>query len=230
CFNDIRSFGKGYEEFYKKARSMGINFLAGIPSEVRKAQDGTLSVIIYEKIINKLLEIHGDMVVLACGLIPGEELSKISEVFRIPRSADGFLLEAHPKLRPLETSRSGIFLAGACQGPKDIPDSVAQASGAAAKVIDLLLKGEIDIEPLKAVVNEDFCSGCRICESVCPFDAISIKTDIINGVERPKAQIIDVKCQGCGVCSSTCPTRAIEMQHYTYNQISAQIHAALAVK
>lgn len=143
CFNDIRAFGKGHEEFYEKARSLNIKFLAGIPSEVRGSPDGTLYISVYEKVLNKLLELQADLVVLTNGVVPGSNLEKISDIFHIPRSADGFLLEVHPEMRPLESPTAGIFLAGTCQGPKDIPDTIAQASGAAAKAIELLSKKEI---------------------------------------------------------------------------------------
>ncbi|MCK4424691.1 CoB--CoM heterodisulfide reductase iron-sulfur subunit A family protein, partial [Candidatus Bathyarchaeota archaeon] len=144
----------------------------------------------------------------------------------VSRSADGFLLEAHPKLRPLESPTAGIFLAGTCQGPKDIPDTVAQASGAAAKVIDLLSSGEIELEPLRAVVNKDSCSGCRMCESVCSYNAVEMKTEKINGMENLRAEVVEAMCQGCGLCASACPAGAIEMQHYTDEQVLAQVYAA----
>jgi heterodisulfide reductase subunit A len=227
CFNDLRSFGKGYEEFYRRARDLDVNFIGGVPSDIRSAVDGSLWFDVYERGTNKLLELHADLVVLANGLVPNEDLSKISELFHASKSADGFLLEAHPKLRPLESSTAGIFLAGACQGPKDIPDTVAQASGAAAKVMDLLSRGEIELEPLKAVVNEDACSGCRICESLCPFTAIEMKKQDRNG-EGFRAEVIEAVCQGCGLCCSACPTGAIKLQQYTDPQISAQVEAALA--
>lgn len=225
CFNDLRAFGKGYEEFYRRARDLGINFVAGLPSEIHSATDGSLYFDVYDRGTNKLLEMHPDLVVLANGLVPSSDLGKISELFHASRSADGFLLEAHPKLRPLESPTAGVFLAGTCQGPKDIPDSVAQASGAAVKVIDLLSSGEIELEPLKAVVNEDLCSGCRICESVCPYAAIEMKTEIIDDVERLTAEVVEAMCQGCGLCASACPVNAIEMQHYTNEQVLAQVHA-----
>lgn len=147
CFNDLRSFGKGYEEFYQRARDQGICFVAGIPSDIRNATDGSLNFDVFEACTSKLLEIHADIVVLANGLVPSKDIEKINKLFHVSRSADGFLLEAHPKLRPLESPTAGIFLAGACQGPKDIPDTVAQASGAAAKAIDLLLTGKSNLNP-----------------------------------------------------------------------------------
>jgi len=226
CFNDLRAFGKGYEEFYERARGLDINFIAGLPSDIRSAADGSLYSDVYDRGINKLLEIHADLVVLANGLVPNSDFDKISELFRVSRSADGFLLEAHPKLRPLESPTAGIFLAGTCQGPKDIPDTVAQASGAASKAIDLLSSGEIELEPLRAVVNKDSCSGCRICESVCPYNAVEMKTEEINGVENLRAEVVEAMCQGCGLCASACPAGAIEMQHYTDEQVLAQVYAA----
>lgn len=225
CFNDLRAFGKGYEEFYRRARDLDINFIAGLPSEIHNAANGSLYFDVYDRGTNKLFEMHSDLVVLANGLVPSSDIGKISELFHASRSADGFLLEAHPKLRPLESPTVGVFLAGACQGPKDIPDTVAQASGAAAKIIDLLWSGEIELEPLKAIVNKDLCSGCRICESVCPYVAIEMKTEMTEDIERLRAEVVEAMCQGCGLCASACPVDAIKMQHYTGEQILAQVHA-----
>jgi heterodisulfide reductase subunit A len=197
--------------------------VAGIPSDIRVAADGSLYFDVFERGTNKLLEMHANMVVLANGLVPSSDIARINELFHASRSADGFLLEAHPKLRPLECSTAGIFLAGACQGPKDIPDTVAQASGAAAKVIDLLSSGEIELEPLKAVVDEDLCSGCRVCESICPFVAVEMKKE----GEKLRAEAIEAMCQGCGLCSAACPTGAIKIQQYSREQVVAQVNAAL---
>jgi heterodisulfide reductase subunit A len=169
------------------------------------------------------------MVILANGLVPSSAIADMNEVFHAPRSADGFLLEAHPKLRPLECPTAGIFLAGACQGPKDIPDTVAQASGAAAKAISLLSSGEIELEPLKAVVNKDLCSGCQICVSLCPFTAIEIQKEYKDGLERLRAEIVEAMCQGCGLCSAACPTSAIKMQQYSDKQVLAQVQSVLNV-
>jgi heterodisulfide reductase subunit A len=227
CFIDLRAFGKGYDEFYRRARDMDIDFIAGLPSEIHSAADGSLYFDVYDKGTNKLLEMHADLVVLGNGLVPNSDLGNISALFHASRSADGFLLEAHPKLRPLETAVGGIFLAGACQGPKDIPDTVAQASGAAAKAMDLLSSGEIELEPLKAVVDKDLCSGCRICESICPFIAIEMKPEIVDGKETIRAEVIEAMCQGCGLCSSACPTGAIKIQQYSNKQVLTQVEAAL---
>jgi heterodisulfide reductase subunit A len=227
CFNDLRSFGKGYEEFYRRARDMDINFVAGIPSDIRMATDGSLYFDVFERGTNKLLEMHADLAVLANGLVPSEDIKKINELFHASRSADGFLLEAHPKLRPLEWSTAGIFLAGTCQGPKDVPDTVAQASGAAAKAMDLLSSGEIELEPLKAIVEKDLCSGCRVCGSLCPFLAIEMKNEKEDDAEKVRAEVIEAMCQGCGLCSAACPTGAIKIQQYGNKQVLAQVDAAL---
>jgi heterodisulfide reductase subunit A len=229
CYIDLRSFGKGYEEFYRRARDLDIDFVAGVPSEIHCAQDGTLYFDVFEKGTNKLIEIRADLVVLANGLVPSGDVARVNELFHASRSADGFLLEAHPKLRPLESSTAGIFLAGACQGPKDIPDTVAQASGAAAKIVDLLSSGEIELEPLKAFVDKDLCSGCRVCESVCPFLAIEIKPEVAGGEERLMAEVIEAMCQGCGACCAACPTGAVRAKHFTDEQVLAQVEAACAV-
>lgn len=225
CFNDMRAFGKGYDEFYRRARDLDVNFVAGLPSDIRSDVNGALYFDVYDRGTNKLLEMRPDLVVLANGLVPNTDIGKISALIHVSRSADGFLLEAHPKLRPLESVMAGIFLAGACQGPKDVPDTVAQASGAAVKVIDLLASGEIELEPLKAVVDEDLCSGCRLCESVCPFLAIEVKSENVEGAERLRAEVVEAMCQGCGLCISACPTKAIKMWHYTDKQVLAQVQA-----
>jgi heterodisulfide reductase subunit A len=228
CFNDMRAFGKGYDEFYRRARDLDINFVSGLPSDIRGEANDSLHFDVYDKGTNKLLELRPDLVVLANGLVPNDDLGSTSGLFHVPRSADGFLLEAHPKLRPLESAVAGIFLAGTCQGPKDIPDTVAQASGTASKVIDLLASGEIEIEPMKAVVDKDLCSGCHICESVCPFIAIETKTEKVNDEERLRAEVVEAMCQGCGLCVSACPSNAIKMRHCTDEQVLAQVQAAYA--
>lgn len=227
CYNDMRSFGKAYEEFYERARRMGIEFVKGLPSEVRTSSDHSLHFDVYESNTNKLLEIKADLIVLASGLIPAPDFAELQNILRIPRGPDGFFLETHPKLQPLETPTRGIFLAGACQSPKDIPDTVSQASGAAMKAAELLATGEVEIEPLIAVVEEDLCSGCRVCESTCPYQAIQMKTETVEGKERSVAEVLEAVCQGCGACAVACPTRAIDMQHYRKEQILAQVAAAV---
>ena len=226
CFNDIRAFGKGFEEFYKRARDMGIEFVRGLPSEVRATQDKSLYFEVYDSAINKQLQVNVDIVVLATGLEKSPDFDKLQALLHVPRSADGFFMETHPKLRPFDTPIAGIFLAGACQGPKDIPDTVAQASGAAMKAVELLSKGEIEIEPLMAEVNSAVCSGCAICKTVCPFEAVQLKTEKVDGKEKTVAEILEAVCQGCGACGTACPAGAIKMKHFTDKQIVEQVKAA----
>jgi heterodisulfide reductase subunit A len=225
CYNDMRAFGKAYEEFFNRARRMGVKFVKGLPSEV-KAIDGSLHFDVYESTTSKLLEIQADLVVLASGLVPSPDYVQLQSILRIPRSPDGFFLEVHPKLRPLETPTRGIFLAGVCQSPKDIPDTVSQASGAAMRAVALLTSGEVEIEPLTATVDEDLCSGCKICESICPYQAIEMETKTTKNEERSIARVLEAVCQGCGACAVACPTHAIDMKHYRQEQILAQIRAA----
>jgi len=226
CFNDMRAFGKGFEEFYQRARSMGVEFIHGLPSEVRMAQDGSLYFDVYDSGTSKLLQVNADLLVLAAGLVKSPDYNKLQAILRVPRSKDGFFLETHPKLKPLDTPMAGIFLAGTCQGPKDIPDTVAQASGAAMKAVDLLSKGEIEIEPLMGVVDVDLCSGCGVCETVCAFSAIQMKNEKTQNKEKRCAEIIEAVCQGCGACAAACPVNAIKMMHFTDEQILAQVKAA----
>jgi len=227
CYNDMRTFGKAYEEFYGRARRMGINFVKGLPSEVKASSDNSLRFDVYESNTSKLLEVHADLVVLASGLVSSPDFAELQSILRITRSPDGFFLETHPKLQPLETPTRGIFLAGTCQSPKDIPDTVSQASGAAMKAVELLATGEVEIEPLVAVVEESLCSGCRICESICPYQAIKMEGKTVEGEEKNIAKILAAVCQGCGACSVACPTHAIDMQHYRQEQILAQIKVAV---
>jgi len=227
CYNDMRAFGKGYEEFYDRARHMDIKFVKGLPSEVSVLADDSLCFDVFESNTNKLLEAHVDLIVLASGLVSSPDFAELQSVLRIPRSPDGFFSESHPKLKPSETPTKGIFIAGSCQSPKDIPDTVSQASGAAMKAAELLVTGEVEIEPLITVVDDLLCSGCRICESVCPYQAIEMETKNINGEEKSVAKVLEAVCQGCGVCTVACPTRAIDLQHYKQEQILSQIKAAV---
>jgi len=226
CYNDMRTFGKAYEEFYTRARSLGVKFVNGLPSEVKLSPNNSLCFDVYDSNTNKLLEVKTDLLVLASGLVPSSDIADLQNILRIPRSPDGFFLERHPKLQPLETPTRGIFLAGNCQSPKDIPDTVSQASGAAMKAVELLGKGEVEIEPLIAIIDENLCSGCRICESACPYNAIEMEAKIVEDKEGSIAKILEAVCQGCGACSASCPTNAIDMQHYRREQIMAQVAAA----
>ncbi len=219
-YMDIRAFGKGYEEFYKSAQEdYGIKFIRGRPGEISedpKTKD--LILVVEDTLLGESLEIELDMVVLSVGMEPPEGSDEIQKLLKVSRSSDGFFMEAHPKLRPVDTLTDGVFLAGAAQGPKDIPDCVAQGSAAAARAAIPMSSGEVEIEPIIATVTPDLCIGCRICEKVCDFGSIEI-------VDR-KAVINEVLCKGCGSCAGACPTGAMQIRHFKDDQIMAMIDAA----
>ena len=218
CYTDIRSFGKGYEEFYRNIRGMKTNFFRGRPSEVRKSGDN-LTIDIFDTTTNKLFEISTELVVLVPALVSRTDAGDLSRVLRISQSADGFYLEAHPKLRPIDTFTGGIFIAGCCQAPKDIQDSVAQASGAAARAANILSKKELESEPLISSVDEDLCSGCTTCISVCPYNAI----ETIKDGDKAHAKVNEALCMGCGLCVATCPSGAMQQHGFKDKQLKPMI-------
>jgi len=224
---DMRTAGKEFEEFYQRARSSGVVFVRGRPGEiVEHLQTHNLRIIAEDADSGCLFENEVDMVILAVGLKPAKDVQDLTKKLRLSRSADGFLLEAHPKLRPAETTMDGVYLAGCAQFPKDIPDTVAQAGNAAAVAAGLLSRDVIEIVPLNAVVNADNCIGCGLCESLCPYGAIRLE----KTAQGPKAGVTETLCKGCGVCAASCPERAIAIQHYADEQIIAQIQALLGVR
>jgi heterodisulfide reductase subunit A len=215
CYMDIRSFGKGYEEFYRKIRGINTNFFRGRPSEVRPLED-YLSIDIFDTTTNKLFEIKTDMVVLVPALVARADSNEIANTLRISKGADGFLLEAHPKLKPVDTSTNGIFIAGCCQGPKDIQDTVAQASAAAARAANILSKEELEAEPQISCVNDDLCSGCGTCVSVCAYNAIEL---VKEKNEKIHAKVNEALCLGCGACVVACPSGAMQQHGFKDKQI-----------
>lgn len=222
CYTDIRSFGKGYEEFYRNIRGMKTNFFRGKPSEVRNSKDH-LKMDIFDTTTNKLFEINTDMVVLVPALVPRSDADELTRIIHISQSGDGFYLEAHPKLRPMDTFTDGIFIAGCCQGPKDIQDSVAQASGAAARAANILSKKELEAEPLISVVDEDLCSGCGTCISVCSFNAI----ELVKEDGKSHAKVIEGLCKGCGSCVGACPSGAMQQRGFKDKQILPMVEETI---
>ena len=217
-YTDVRAFGKGFEEFYNRIQGEDITYRRrelDDPIEVKKKGD---------KVVVKAKghpDIDADLVVLATGIVPREDSKEFVRVLNINRSADGFLLEAHPKLRPVDTFTEGIFLAGCCQSPKDIPDAVAQASGAAVRASQPLAQGKVVVEAISSVIDEDLCSGCRTCEQMCAYSALEFDS------ENKVMKVNDVMCKGCGSCASACPSGAITMRHFDMKQILAQIGGML---
>jgi len=219
-YMDIRAFGKGYEEFYRQAQEdYGIKFVRGRPGEiVEEPRSKNPQVRVEDTLLGEPLEVDLDMVVLATGMEPARDSENVQRLLRLSRSADGFFAEAHPKLGPVDTLNDGVYLAGTCQGPKDIPDSVAQASAAAAHAGIPMGKGVVEIEPIVAYVDKEKCIGCRICERTCDFNVINMK-------DR-KAEVNEAICKGCGACAAACPTGAMQIKHFTDEQIFNQIEAA----
>ncbi len=216
---DMRAAGKGYEEFYKRIQKEGIHFIRGKAAEI-EPEDGRLIVRAEDTLLGKPIEVAVDMVVLATGMVPTKDAQDVARIFGISRSRDGFFLEAHPKLRPVSTATDGVFLAGCCQGPKDIPDTVAQASAAASQAIILMNKGVVEIEPITAEVIEERCSGCGECVLACPYRAIE--------VSEGKAMVNTALCKGCGTCAATCLAKAIVTHHFTDEELVAQVVGILS--
>jgi heterodisulfide reductase subunit A len=217
---DINAFGKGYQEFYKRVREEGIFFIRGKGSEIFR-RDGRLIVEAEDTLLGTPVEIPVDMVVLGTGLTARRDAEKIARVFGISQSADGFLMEAHPKLRPVATNVDGIFLAGCCQGPKDIPDTVAHASAAAAEAMTLVTRGEIEVEPTTTSIDQEICAGCKLCIEVCPYTAIEFLE--IKGI----SSVNEALCKGCGACTAVCPSKAARQKHYTQDQVLAEVEGLL---
>jgi heterodisulfide reductase subunit A len=217
---DIRAFGKGFEELYTRAREEGVRFIRGRPSEIQEdPQTHHLKVFVEDQIENRFSAPEFDMVVLSIGADPPDP-----DVVPIPlaRGADGFLLEAHPKLRPVDTTSRGIFIAGGVESPKDIKDSVTQASAAAIRAAKLMAQREVKIEPIFAEVDSSCCTSCGTCVTRCPYGAISIEEKKVT-----PAVVNRALCEGCGTCAADCPEDCIRMNHFTDEQILEQVRAAL---
>jgi heterodisulfide reductase subunit A len=224
-YMDMRSNFKGYEEFYRRAREHGISFIRGRVSKIIETQKTKNLLIRAEDMtLGEPIELEAELVVLSTAALPKEGTDEVARILSVSRGADGFFMESHPKLKPLDTAVDGIFLAGACQGPKDIPYSVSQGSGAAARAATILSQPRWKIEPIIAEVDPMRCRNtkakCGICERACPYGAIT-------AVEGEPAQVTVAMCHGCGTCVAECPADAITQKHFTDAQILAQIRTAL---
>ncbi len=229
-YMDIRTPSKGYEEFYDRAREMGIHFIQGRPSLITE-DEATHNLFVHSEDITlgRVIENEYDMVMLNQAAIPQPDQNHMSSVLNVAQSPGGWFMEYHPKLRPIDSPTDGIFFAGACQGPKDIPSSVAQGSAAASRASRILLSERWEIEPIVAVVWPERCTAttkgraCGLCVKACPYGAVVIEGD-------KAAEIITAKCHGCGGCVAECPEDAISQLHYTDAQLLSQIRALLADK
>ena len=227
-YMDVRTPGKGYEEFYDRTREDGANYIRGRVSKIYK--EGKRLVCKGEdSLLGIPVQVEADMVILETAMVPSDNIRELTGALSISVDTDGWIQEAHPKLRPVETQTAGVFLAGTCQGPKDIPDTVAQASAAAAKVCGLLSKAEMETSPIISAVDQEICSGCGQCESLCPYQAITlIEIDSRVGAKRVKRGVADVNsglCQGCGACAGTCRAGAIDLRGFKNGQILREVDA-----
>ncbi len=222
-YRDLRAFGKDYEGFFHRTEAHGVQF-ARFDGEIRVEQrDGRLSVLATDVYTGEPTETVVDMVVLSTGAEAQADQHEVGALFGVSRSPDGFFLEKHPKLAPVETSTDGVFLAGACQGPKDIPDSVAQGAAAAAAALDLLDHGLVELEPFTAFIDSEKCGACHTCEGLCPYGAVSM----VSWNEKQVAQINEVLCKGCGACVAACPAGAATQNGFTNEQVMAEIEGML---
>lgn len=221
-YMDIRSPGKGYDEFTRRAQEdYGAKYVRGRVSRIYP-KGKKMVVVGADTLLGTQVEVEADLVVLATAVTAAPGAAQLAEKLHISYDTFGFYVESHPKLRPVETNTSGVFLAGAAQGPKDIPASVGQGSAAAAKVLALFSKDMLESDPAVAKVNENTCVGCLKCKLTCPFGAIQEK-ELRGG--KVVANVIETVCAGCGVCTSTCPCGAIQLSHFTDNQLLAEVNA-----
>ncbi len=219
---DIRAFGKGFEELYMRSRRLGVHYLRGLPGNVEELPDKRLRVAVENTTTRKLDVYDLDMLVLAQGIEPASGTRRIQEMLGLQLTSDGFFLEAHPKLQPVDAATRGVFYCGCAEGPKDIKDSVTQASAAAGRAIRLMHKGEITSEPITSEVIPEHCKSCGICVEVCPYNAITVDVK-----KKTPAVVNTAACAGCGTCAAECPFGAIIMNHFTDDQITSQIDAML---
>lgn len=227
-YMDMRTHFKGYEEFYRRARDLGINFIRGRAIHIlEEKKTKNLLIRAEDMTLGEPIELEAELVVLSTAAVPSKGSEEVARILNVTRGTDGFFMESHPKLKPIDTAVDGIFLAGACQGPKDIPYSVSQGSGAAARAATILSKPTWKIEPIIAVVDPEKCRNtkvkCGICSQRCPYGAI-------KAPEGEPAKVTTAMCHGCGTCVAECPSDAITQMHFTDAQIFAQIRAALEEK
>ena len=228
---DVRTPGKNFDEFYRRAtEEYGVHYIKGMVGKVSPKADGTLEVQASDLIMNEQLHIDADLVVLAAAIEPDKSARPLATMLTASMDTNDFFTEAHPKLRPVESPTAGIFLSGACQGPKDIPETVSQAGAAAAKVIGLLAKDKLTCNPCVAHSDELLCNGCSQCTNVCPYGAITyiekefVMPDRSKKVRRV-ASVNPAVCQGCGACTVTCPSGAMDLHGFSNRQIMAEVDA-----
>jgi len=220
---DMHAFGKGHEDFYRRSSEAKTLFLMYEKDDrpvIHKASpkdDCEMLIEVNEKLSREQIEIPADLIILMVGMESREDSHEIARIVNISQDKDGWFIESHPKLEPVATTTDGIFIAGTCVAPKDIPDTVAQARAAAARILARIAKGRIEVDALYSEVNEEKCSGCRFCNQLCPYSAIEFNE------EKKQSHIISALCKGCGVCVAACPSSAIKGRHFTDQQVLAQV-------
>jgi len=220
---DIRAFGKGFEELYNRSRKLGVKYVRGLPGSVEELADKTMKVAVENTATGKIQFHTLDMLVLAIGMQPSAGTQRLQEMLGLQLTPDGYYLEAHPKLQPVDAATRGIFYAGCAEGPKDIKESVTQGTAAAGRAVRLMHKGTITTEPITAQVAESLCNACGICARVCPYNAITVDVK-----QKSPARVNTAACAGCGTCAAECKSGAITMNHFTDDQINGQTDALLA--
>ena len=227
-YMDVRTAGKNYEEFYQRSLNAGAKYIRGRVSKIYPKGD-RLVLKSEDTLLGRPLEVEVDLVVLAAAMVPAAGAGELARTVSFSVDKDGFFQEAHPKLQPVETFTAGVYLAGACQGPKDIPDSVAQASAAAVKVLGMFSKAELATEPMISEINQSKCSGCGFCVPICPYKALSLIEIQAWGphgpLKREAAAVNSSLCQGCGACLPACRTAALNLKGYTDDQLVAEVDA-----
>jgi len=219
-YMDIRAFGKGFEDLYMRSKEMGVKYIRGLPGEVKEDPESkSLKLFVENTTTGRLEQPKVDMLVLSIGALPRQD-GRLKELLSLSRTADGFFMEAHPKLKPVDTPTRGVYIAGCAESPKDVKDSVTQASAAAARAGILLSSPKIRVEAITAVVDEDLCKKCGLCADVCPYGAIVWE-------KKQPARVVTAACAGCGTCAAECRFEAITMRHFTDQQIYAMIDSVL---
>ncbi|MBU0766093.1 MAG: 4Fe-4S binding protein, partial [Bacteroidetes bacterium] len=228
-YTDMRAMGKGCEELYTITSKNNVMFLMfdqkdGMP-KIKNDSSGKSKMVIgmKEKLSGEQIDVPADMVILMVGVEAHDDAKTVSHAVGISMCGNSFFIERHPKLDPVATTTNGVYIVGACQGPKDIPDSVSQARAAASRVLATIAKGTVQVEVTTACVNEDLCCGCQTCIKVCPYTAISFDAD------KKVSVVNEVLCKGCGTCGSACPTGAIRSRHFTDIQILSQIEGIMSM-
>ncbi|HEX9616485.1 MAG TPA: CoB--CoM heterodisulfide reductase iron-sulfur subunit A family protein [Anaerolineales bacterium] len=215
-YMDVRAYGKHFEDYYDRTREDGVLYRRGNPAEIIRRGDRVV-VRAEDTLLGEPIEVEADLVVLAVGMVPRADTEAVAGLLKLARSGDGFFMEAHPKLRPVETAMAGVFLAGGCQGPKDMSEAVTQARAAASAAMIPLMRGQVTVEAATSFVDEELCAGCGQCAQVCAFSALELHP--VRGVMA----VNPVLCQGCGACATACPSGAINVHHFTFEQVMAQI-------